>query len=40
MRQIKTPYLSLYRYPNNVPGGQKSVENEKKLDHNNVLIPS
>ncbi len=25
LRQIETPYLSPYGYPNNVPGGQKSV---------------
>jgi hypothetical protein len=29
-RQIETPYLSPYGYPNNVPGGQKSVEQTKK----------
>ena len=29
-RQIETPYLSPYGYPNNVPGGQKSVEHTKK----------
>ena len=38
-RQIETPYLSPYGYPNNVPGGQKSVSDEKKLDHTNELIP-
>ena len=27
---IVTPYISPYGYPNNVPGGQKSVEDEKK----------
>jgi hypothetical protein len=27
---IVTPYLSPYGYPNNVPGGQKSVSHEKK----------
>jgi hypothetical protein len=38
---IVTPYLSLspYGHPNNVPGGQKSVEHEKKVLVNNVLIP-
>ena len=29
-RQIETPYLSPYGYPNDVPGGQKRVEDEKK----------
>ena len=29
-RQIETPYLSPYGYPNNVPVGQNSVEHEKK----------
>ena len=29
-RQIETPYLSPYGYLNNVPGGQKSVEEGKK----------
>ena len=29
-RQIETPYLSPYGYPNNGPGGQKSVEQTKK----------
>ena len=38
-RQIETPYVSPYGYPNNVPGGQKSDEHEKKLDHTYVLIP-
>jgi hypothetical protein len=40
-RQIETPYSSpcKYVYPNNVPGGQKSVLDEKKLSFNNVLIP-
>ncbi len=38
-RQIKTPYLSPYGYPNNVPGGQKMVEDTKKVLFKNVLIP-
>ena len=29
-RQIETPYLSPYGYPNNVPVGQKMVEETKK----------
>ena len=29
-RQIETPYLSPYGYPNNFPAGQKSVEHKKK----------
>ena len=32
-RQIETPYISPYDYPNDVPGGQKSVyhrEGDKK----------
>jgi hypothetical protein len=33
MRQIETTYLSPYDYPNNVPGGQKSAEQEKSLGH-------
>jgi hypothetical protein len=28
-RQIKTPYISSYGYPNGVPGGQKMVEETK-----------
>jgi len=28
-RQIETPYLSPYGYPNNVPVGQKTVEHKK-----------
>ena len=36
---IVTPYLSTYGYPNNVPGGQKMVEETKKLEDTNVLIP-
>jgi hypothetical protein len=28
-RQIETPYLSSYGYPNDVPGGQKSVRRNK-----------
>jgi hypothetical protein len=28
-QQIETPYLSPYGYPNKVPAGQKSVEEEK-----------
>jgi len=27
---VPTPYLSPYGYPNDVPGGQKSVKDEKK----------
>jgi hypothetical protein len=39
-RQIKTPYLSPYGYPNNVPSGQKiMVEDTKKVLFKNVLIP-
>ena len=38
-RQIETPYISPYGYPNGVPGGQKSVEETKKLEDTNVLIP-
>jgi len=37
-RQIETPYLSLYGYPNNFPGGQKMVV-EKKNSFILVLIP-
>ena len=40
MANIVTPYLSPYGYPNDVPGGQKSVEETKKLEDTNVLIPS
>ena len=29
-RQIETPYISPYGYPNGVPVGQKSVEQTKK----------
>ena len=29
-RQIETPYLSPYGYPNDVPVGQKMVEEKKK----------
>ena len=29
-RQIETPYNSPYSYPNDVPVGQKSVEEKKK----------
>ena len=36
---IVTPYISPYGYPNDVPGGQKSVEDTKKLKDTNVLIP-
>jgi hypothetical protein len=36
---IVTPYLSPYGYPNNVPVGQKMVEETKKLEDTNVLIP-
>ena len=32
MQQIETPYLSPYGYPNNVPGGQKTVGHEKSLE--------
>ncbi len=35
-----TPYISPYGYPNGVSGGQKSVEETKKLEDTNVLIPS
>jgi len=38
-RQIETPYLSPYGYPNNVPGGQKSVKEKKMVYHKYVLIP-
>ena len=33
MRQFETQYSSPYKYdyPNNVPGGQKRVEDEKKV---------
>ena len=37
---IVTPYLSPYGYPNNVPVGQKSIEQTKNDEHTNVLIPS
>ena len=37
--KIVTPYLSTYGYPNNVPGGQKMVEETKNDEHTNVLIP-
>jgi len=30
-RQIETPYLSPYGYPNDVPGGQKTVTQKKKV---------
>jgi hypothetical protein len=36
---IVSPYISPYGYPNDVPGGQKSNEETKKLEHTNVLIP-
>jgi hypothetical protein len=36
---IVTPYLSPYGYPNDVPVGQKSVEQTKKLVFNYLLIP-
>ncbi len=39
MANIVTPYLSPYGYPNNVPGGQKTVSQTKKVSHKNVLIP-
>ncbi len=29
--QIETPYLSPYGYPNNFPGGQKTVVEKKKF---------
>jgi len=29
-RQIEPPYISPYGYPNNVPGGQKTVTQKKK----------
>ena len=32
LRQIETPYISPYGYPNNVPGGQKTVGHEKSLE--------
>jgi short subunit fatty acids transporter len=38
-RQIETPYISPYGYPNGVPGGQKMVEETKNDEHTNVLIP-
>ena len=38
-RQIETPYISPYNYPNGVPGGQKMVEETKNDEHTNVLIP-
>ena len=31
LRQIETPYLSPYGYPNDVPMGQKSVEEKKTV---------
>ncbi len=37
---VSTPYISPYGYPNNVPGGQKSVEEKKMVYHKYVLIPS
>jgi hypothetical protein len=30
-RQIETPYLSPYGYPNDVPGGQKKLSRQKNL---------
>ena len=33
-------FPSKYGYPNNVPGGQKMVEETKKVLFKNVLIPS
>jgi hypothetical protein len=39
-RQIETPYLSPYGYPNDVPVGQKMVEETKNVLDTNVLIPS
>ena len=38
-RQIETPYISPYGYPNGVPGGKKMVEEKKNDEHTNVLIP-
>ena len=32
-RQIETPYISPYGYPNNVPGGQKNSRTKKTLGH-------
>ena len=32
-RQIDTPYLFPYGYPNDVPGGQKMVADKKSLIH-------
>ncbi len=37
---IVTPYLSPYGYPNDVPVGQKMVEETKNDEHTNVFIPS
>ena len=40
-RQIETPYSSpcKYDHPNDVPGGQKTVTQTKKVFLKNVLIP-
>ena len=32
-RQIETPYISPYGYPNGVPGGQKNSRRQKSLGH-------
>jgi len=37
---VFTPYISPYGYPNNVPGGQKTVTQKKKVSFIFVLIPS
>jgi len=39
-RQIETPYLSPYGYPNDVPGGQKTVSEKKMVEDKYVLFPS
>ena len=41
MVNIVTPYLSPcnYDHPNNVPGGQETVEHKKMVYHKYVLIP-
>ncbi len=40
-RQIETPYISPYGYPNNVPVGQKTSRTKKSLSQKfiNSLVP-
>ena len=37
---VSTPYISPYGYPNNVPGGQNSVEHTQKVSYILLLITS